>query len=311
MNNFTLIVPTHNRHNYLKRSIEYFKNLNAIVIYCDSSVDKYEGSLHDNTKYFHLPGKCFAEKISFVLEIINTDFVAMCADDDFIIIESLHKGFEFLSKNINYKTVVGDYIGFNENFDGKFYPIYKKLPNDINLGYKKNAEVFFDNYFQLLWSMFDKKILVKSFKVIKEAKFHNDNFIELVIGAFACFEGGIKFLNDLWGIREIGTNQHWGSRHLPIISKKIANENGDFIKFRNLVDQNTSIGYSDSIINNYIFGQSKNYGFFRSRISKIIPGVIKNVIKNNRYLKKNKPDIYLDNYAKEYISIISLLSTND
>ena len=48
-------------------------------------------------------------------------------------------------QNKNYKTTVGKYIGFNADFDGEFYPIYQKIPEDIDIGVDKNAEVFFKN----------------------------------------------------------------------------------------------------------------------------------------------------------------------
>lgn len=89
MNDFTLIVPTHNRHHYLKRSIEYFKELNARVIYCDSSQVKYSGVLPSNIEYLHTPNLNFAEKILNAISVVNTSKIALCADDDFILLESL------------------------------------------------------------------------------------------------------------------------------------------------------------------------------------------------------------------------------
>ena len=245
--------------------------------------------------------------MNIVLNEISTDFIAMCADDDFILIDSLYKGYNFLSHDNNYKTVVGKYLGFNEDFNGNFFPIYKKIPDDINLSNEKNGESFFKNYYQLLWSMYDKKILVKSFKIIKEAQFYNDKFIELVIGACACFEGGIKFLNELWGIREISTDNHWGSRHLPINSKKIAEVNGDFEKFKELVDFNTFIGYSDIVINSYLYGQSKNNKTLRFRLISIIPGFVKMAIKKSIFFKNRSTNIQIDFSNNNDLYVISQL----
>ena len=110
MNNFTLIIPTHNRHSYLKRSIEYFKNLEAKVIYCDSSLQPYNKGLPSNIEYIHLPNKSFSEKILITLDKINTSFVALCADDDFILLDSLYKGCDILNKNTNFATILGNNI---------------------------------------------------------------------------------------------------------------------------------------------------------------------------------------------------------
>jgi glycosyltransferase domain-containing protein len=307
MINFTLIIPTHNRHHYLKRSMEYFKDLQAEVIYCDSSSERYKGELFSNIKYIHLPDNKFAEKILVALTNITTEFVAMCADDDFILIDSLCNGLDFMSHNKNYKTIVGKYLGFKEIFDGDFYPIYHKIPEDIELGFDKNGEVFFKNYYQIMWAMYDKNILLKAFEIINKAKFNNENFIELVIGACACYEGGIKFMKEMWGIREISIQEHWGTRHVPITSRKIAETNGDFQKFRELVDSNTFVGYSDLIINSYLNGHTKNTGYLRNIVSKMIPGVIKKLIRKYIIFQNPEPKIVFDNTSSELLSSITLL----
>ena len=128
MNNFTLIIPTHNRHHCLKRSMEYFKDLNATVIYCDSSVNTYAFEIPHNVKYLHYPGLKFESKIMSALDIVKTEFVALCADDDFIIIDSLYIGCKILESNQDFKTIVCKYISFNADFNGEYYPLYKNIP---------------------------------------------------------------------------------------------------------------------------------------------------------------------------------------
>lgn len=284
MSNFTVIIPTHNRHNYICRSISYFRDLEADVIYCDSSTERYNGEIPENIKYCHLPNKKFAEKILFALNKINTDFVALCADDDFILIEALYKGVAFLSKNRNYGTVVGKYIAFKEEYDGNFYTRYNQPPKDIELSPTKNAEVFFQNYYQILWAMYDKKILAKSFRIINEAKFQNDNFIELVIGACACFFGGLKFLDELWGVRELHVTENWGTKHPTIVDLNDMEIQQDIQHFKNLIDQTTFVGYAELVLNNYLrFQNTKNKNSLILHIKKLIPNFLFN------QLKKIKP----------------------
>lgn len=291
MHNFTLIIPTHNRHHYLVRSMKYFKDLDANILYCDSTNELFEGEIFSNMKYIHMPGKRFYEKIIFALNEVTTDLVVMCADDDFILINALYNGSDFLINNKNYKTLVGKYVGFNEKFDGKFFPIYQKLPEDIDLGYEKNSEIFFKNYYQILWSMSHKNVLIKAFQIINEVKFHNDNFIEIVIGACACYEGGIKFLNNIWGVREISTLEHWGNQHKPITNMEIANEKGDYMRFSETIDSKTNFGYAKKIMINYLLGQKKENYLLKNSISKIIPQKLKNIIKQKILIKITKTDL--------------------
>ena len=292
MHDFTLIVPTHNRHHYLARSIEYYNALNAKVIYCDSTVKPYEGTIHSNMEYLHLPDKKFAEKVLVALEKITTPFVATCADDDFILIEALNSGFETLKNNEKYRTVVGKYIAFDEIFSGDFYQRYASVPEDISLSPQKNAEYFFQNYYQILWGMYDKNILLKAYKIINQANFNNDNFIEIVIGACACHGGGIKFLDEIWGVREVSIQEHWGNRHVPLNLVVNLKEEADYHSFTALVNENTADGYADLVLGAYLSGQVVVQ---QSSAKKLIPAPIKSALRKfkNRLFPVKKPALVL------------------
>jgi glycosyltransferase domain-containing protein len=308
-NNFTLIIPTHNRHHYLKRSIEYYKNLKAEVIYCDSSVNRFDGELNSNIKYIHLPGEIFSSKVLFSLSQVTSNLVALCADDDFIVLDSLYKGVLFLNENEEYKTILGKYISFKEDFDGQYYPLYDKMPDDLNFIPTINAQRFFSNYYQILWGMYYKSNLTNAFRIINNANFNNDNFIEMVIGAYMCHAGGIKFLHDIWGVREISTIEHWGSRHESIFSKKIANKYDDYSKFQKLVDSSTKIGYSDLVLNNYINSQRIKIGVIRYSISKLIPRKLKNIFRKIFKVDSNTTCLKLEKSDIEALELVSFVLT--
>jgi glycosyltransferase domain-containing protein len=253
MYNFTLIIPTNNRHDYLIRSINYFKNLDSKVIYCDSSEKSYPGMIYPNMEYLHLPNTNFAEKILIALDKANTNIIALCADDDFIIIDSLYQGYDILANSESIKTILGKNLAFFENFNGYFYSGKTSFLNEINFGAEKNIAAFFSNYQQILWGMYYKQILIDSFKIIKKAQFTNDNFIELTIGAVACYFGGLKFIEGIWSVRELNTNQHWADRHKSLYyyyyDKQIKE---DFSKYKNLLDKLTKTGIAELVMKNYL-----------------------------------------------------------
>jgi glycosyltransferase domain-containing protein len=254
MNNFTLIIPTHNRHNYLKRSIMYFENIAASVIYCDSSEVKYEGMFGNNMVYLHLPNNNFSEKILQALGIVKTDYVALCADDDFILIDALYQGIDILTQSSSHETVLGFSIAFHEKFDGQYYCV-KKLPEliDLNFTPEKNTKLFFNNYQQVLWGMYNKDIVEKTFRIIKEGKFNNENFIELVLGAIACYSGGIKILENVWSVRELSAKEHWGDKHKGITRAYFDRTNrNDFKQFKIQTDKHTYNGFSKLILESYL-----------------------------------------------------------
>lgn len=286
--NFTLIIPTHNRHNYLTRSIAYFKHLAAKVIYCDSSEEEYIDYLAPNMEYLHLPGRQFAEKILIALEKIKTDFVALCADDDFIIIDSLYKANDFLMNENVFKTVLGKNIFFHENFDGWFYSDGSSLPEDVYYNPLENASIFFKNYRQILWGIYSKDILRRSFEIIKDAKFNNDNFIELTLGAISSFYGGIKFLNVIWSVRELSLKEHWGDRY-ESITKYYQNRHirDDFKIYKRLIDTATFDGLADIVLSSYLnLNNIKKLELItKSKLKEIMPKfLLRRIIPSNNNL---------------------------
>ncbi len=251
--NFTLIIPSHNRHNYLRRSAAYFKSLDCDVIYCDSSHISYDGSFAPNMKYLHLPETTFAEKILIALEYVATDFVALCADDDFIMVDALYKGVNILEQFSDFKTIIGCNIGFHENFDNNFYFKNKPVLGEVNNKPCINAKIFFKNYQQVLWGLYDKQIVERSFTIIKKAEFENDNFIELVLGGIACYMGGIKVLEDVWSVRELSSQLHWGDKHKSILTSFFDQDNTkDFKQFRQQLDRETEKGFSKLVLTSYM-----------------------------------------------------------
>lgn len=311
MNDFTLIVPTHNRHHYLKRSIEYFKELNARVIYCDSSQVKYSGALPSNIEYLHTPNLKFAEKILKAISVVNTSKIALCADDDFILLESLFKGDEFLKNHFEYSTVVGQYAGFKKDFDGIFFEMYKWYDSDKNINGDaiNNAKTFFSDYHQILWSMYRKEVIKSAFEVIVKSEFKNDNFIELTIGACACLKGGIKIFNDLWGVREVNDDDHWGVLHLPlsIAPKKMLIE--DSSHFKKSMDAIAFDGYSDIVLDTYLKNQLKHSSSIIRKLKNIFPNSIKKIIKKNLY-KKNEIINPIGNKNRSQLEKISHILLN-
>lgn len=280
--NFVLIIPTHNRHDYLHRITEYFKDVKAHVVICDSTRAKCETKFPDNITYKHLPDKKFAEKILYAIDNFNSEMYGLCADDDFIVLESLYEGSLTLEKEKRFQTVLGRNLLFNENFDGKYYNATRFMHDDIDFGSRKNVAVFFNNYQQVLWGIYTKQVLKKSFEIIQKAELKNDNFIEFVLGAVACHLGGIKFLSKIWSVREFTERDHWGKRHNPIhhiytdsVIKK------DFRSVQELLDEFAFSGFSKQVLNTYL-GMSE-FEVFKQRIKHILQFIF------GRFMKAGKP----------------------
>ena len=302
MYNLTIIIPTHNRHSYFARINEYYKNINAFVIVIDSTEIIYNGQFSNNIKYFHEPNKTFSEKILFSLLNSKTNYFALCADDDFVIFDSLYKGVQLLQDNKSISTVLGKGIAFHQNFNGKYY--HNNLDSTETLYLAQNSvKFFFNNYTQVLWGLYKREVLEKSFQVVLNSNFQNENFIELVLGGICCNTGEIIILNDLWSVRELSAKVHWGDKNKSIVLQYFESpQHTDFKKFYKNVDAITKDGLAKEILLEYI--NMKKFVFLKFKLKYFIKHVLKpirpviddsNTKYSSSYIKYSQLNIYVPN----------------
>lgn len=115
----TIIIPTYNRYPYLLRLLKYYNsynfNLNLLII--DSSSDVLE---IDELKAYlarenvihqkYDSSQLYIEKIADGIRRVDSEYVVLCADDDFIIPSSIASSSEFLDENPDYSSAHGPYF---------------------------------------------------------------------------------------------------------------------------------------------------------------------------------------------------------
>ena len=202
----TIIIPTHNRSHVLRRAIEYYSNFSiAKILICDSSSikDNYAESQKKIT-YYHLPSINFSEKILIGVKKCSTEYVCLSADDDFLTESGLVSAINFLNKNNDYTSVQGRYIMFTYVGNKKIYfnqlgsfPSNKFL--ESNLPGNRVLDSM-GNYIQLLYSLYRKKILIKSFELASKSPIITNaeiscNIVPMTIGKH-------KVINKFWMARD-------------------------------------------------------------------------------------------------------------
>lgn len=108
----TIIIPTYERHNFLIRSMEYWREFVGRIIIIDSSINPSELRLAGLCDYMHVPGMSFTDKLSFAINKIETKYCALCADDDFHAFDALDRAVSFLDDHRDFASVQGHYIAF-------------------------------------------------------------------------------------------------------------------------------------------------------------------------------------------------------
>ena len=121
----TIIIPTRNRPAFFRRLLKYLSSVRCPlpILVTDSSdeqhlsemqsvLDAYAGSLKIATIHFP-PHLDFPEKIMCSLEWVETPFVTLSADDDFVRPAAIEQCAAFLSSNPDYSLAHGHAVIFN------------------------------------------------------------------------------------------------------------------------------------------------------------------------------------------------------
>lgn len=124
MKPLTLIIPTYNRPNLLKRILNFYNQykVDYTIIVADSStysqkkINKETVQSFPNLNILYIdkfsPNLVSHHKFAQVVNYVKTKYCVFCADDDFIIPNGIKEAVDFLEKNPDYSAAHGSYISF-------------------------------------------------------------------------------------------------------------------------------------------------------------------------------------------------------
>lgn len=133
---FTVVVITHNRPAFLRRTLHYYRNFSASILVLDSSsrADATLPSEYPDVDYRHLPQytyKGLQDKLTFGVTQVRTPLMTFAADDDFLLHEGMTRSVEFLEQNPDYGVCHGYgmmYLGRGTQVD--FYKRDNRVQED-------------------------------------------------------------------------------------------------------------------------------------------------------------------------------------
>ncbi|MGE9314704.1 TIGR00180 family glycosyltransferase [Niabella sp. CJ426] len=129
----TIVIILHNRHQNIRRLVEYYRDIEVSIILADSSSQKHPSdSIPTSWNYIYTPGINYTQKIELILQQVSSRYVILCPDDDFIIPRAIEDCISFLNNNPDYASVQGRCVCYkkSEVIAGagiNFYPIYPRL----------------------------------------------------------------------------------------------------------------------------------------------------------------------------------------
>jgi len=216
INNFSIIIPTRNRPNYLRRVLDYYnkygKGFNIIIADASSNenkkLNKKTVSLFPNLSIQYLdnyPSEInFYYKIFDALNHVNTKYSVLCADDDFITPNGINKSVDFLEKNPDFTVAQGHYISFYLKNKKFFFWISFPFHKSITFSEAKSRVIFYLLNYKLLtfYGVHRTKNLKESFKEL--TKFTDETYFSgFLLATLDVIYGKTKCLDLLYGAREL------------------------------------------------------------------------------------------------------------
>jgi glycosyltransferase domain-containing protein len=201
----TIVIITHERPIYLERALNYAQIQPFKYVILDSSLEPYSKEIPPNADYFHYPRIRMIDKLNLGIIKVNTKFVAVCADDDFLLTPALISLKQFLIDNESYSSVSGKSLSFNKhNNILQFYSMYS-YASAIDISGNDFKDRLFDSfvpYFPLFYGVHRTKNLVEAFSVSKLFLRENYNLTELAVNFCVATNGKWRILPQLYHIRE-------------------------------------------------------------------------------------------------------------
>ena len=205
----TIIIPTHNRHRYLSRVLDYYStaDFNLIVLDSTSNSFKHKDQLGSHIEYHHCKDMTYISKMIFGLNKIETKYCLIVADDDFIAPNGIKYCLRFLNENPDYGSAEGCYVGFKylETGEVKLQNIYEWARScDYNgANALQRAKQIFKPYTPFYYAVHKTKNLVDNFTSFNESKMQNYYLMELFTVLFLIMRGKHKVLPVFYSAREL------------------------------------------------------------------------------------------------------------
>ena len=109
----TILIPTHRREAFLIRALEFYRKVKDRIVVADSSAEPCSSDLVRGVDYRHFPDADYTDKMQETLASIETEFLLLAPDDDFVNLEAVRQAGEFMKAHPDYGCVQGWHVAFH------------------------------------------------------------------------------------------------------------------------------------------------------------------------------------------------------
>ena len=210
----TIVIPTYNRYPFLLRLLKYFERfkVDAPVLILDSceNLDGWKAvrsQLHQNnySHYAYKPGVHTFDKICDHLDKIQTPYVVVSGDDDFLIPHSLIDGVYFLDKNKDFSVVHGDAFLFTVASHNGQHKVDAITPypqrNLLDESPQTRLVKHFEQHTAMFYSIHRRENFCRNMSVYRSSQI-GLFFEELLLGGLSIIQGKACKMDQLYLLRQ-------------------------------------------------------------------------------------------------------------
>ena len=210
----TILIPTLNRYNHLRRLLKYFVSSGSYpkILVADSSSIEMDNGLeiiinNPDITYLRFPSAIdLTSKLSQALDNVVTEYVVICGDDDFLALSAVRDAVAFMQINLDYSVICGLTFHYQINPDlNDFYwwtsyrytPVNFKDPSERLQWHLKNYQ------FPTFYGVQRINLLRRLFQETIETTSHY-GMMEIVLSALNAINGKIGVLPFFYSLRQAG-----------------------------------------------------------------------------------------------------------
>lgn len=216
----TIIIPTFERPEFLRRSLDYWSVYPVNVIVIDGSIapalaiDRF--LLPTNVQYYHLPIS-LEERFSFAATMLVGTYAALISDDEFLAYSALDLAANILDAESEVSAVLGATLAFN-NLHGRFLcKMQYQSAQQLNINGSTPRERLEQRFNATGNSIFYPLVRVEALRLalqfIGEHKYSCPYIAEYQMEAMLCAAGAVRVMPIVMWFRSFETPMITSTNH--------------------------------------------------------------------------------------------------
>ncbi len=313
-NKFTFLIPTHNRPLFLRRLLSYLNHKTSPypIVLADSSDNKYHHDIKKLSREYNklkIDHQCYSSNIHFTqklihsLQKISSNYVVICADDDFINPDNIEPCTQFLDQNPDYSIAHGNAISFRKDsknnigfkYNVGIYPQCDIDDNDPSTRLDKHLSSYMPTFYSV-----QRKDDLQSSLELAYSNSEDYRFSEVLQSCLAIIKGKAKRFNTLHSVREghidnasnhmpnwqdILISESYSQRYIKFqhtLATTLMNKTNNDFEFCEKIVQKSWLNYLENIFHNRRLEISYNHKDYIKMIDSLT-AVLQHVPRNQRF----------------------------